>query len=356
MQPPSNNDPRIHQSPTWPTYAQHTDLKVRFPAQPQPGHIAQSFLPTPMCPPLHQSPRLQYEPQLYFSNMYASQPLGFNPLSHHPNYAQPPPPPYAATGPSGPYPSCSRRKTAKKGQSSRSRSPPYTVSEDKALCYAFLNVSRDPIVGANQTSDTADSLSHRWRLIAKEAARFCGTKARIDHLRESGKTENDRDTRKQQDWIEYKKAKFAVRKDTGDSTDDDSDTETPQEIPGPIGRDVAKKRRSSATPSSSESASQSLFERMTNNRELKHQREIQWDIQERQLALQQKQIEIQREQYRIQREQWEWTRFQDENKIMLMDLNNCSEKAKEYFLSIQEEILHRRRAGEGAARQGRTTP
>ncbi|WVZ88433.1 hypothetical protein U9M48_034954 [Paspalum notatum var. saurae] len=80
----------------------------------------------------------------------------------------------------------SRRKTAKKGQPSRS--PPYTVSEDIALFNAVLN-----------------------------------------------------DTRKRQDLIEYKKANSAARKDAGHSTNDDSETETPQEIPRPIGRMRPKK-------------------------------------------------------------------------------------------------------------------
>ncbi len=39
----------------------------------------------------------------------------------------------------------------------------------------------------------------------------------------------------------------------------------------------------------------------------------------------------------------EWTKFQDENKIMLMDLTNCTDVAKEYFIGLQHEILARRR-------------
>ncbi|KAJ1281372.1 hypothetical protein BS78_04G301400, partial [Paspalum vaginatum] len=94
----------------------------------------------------------------------------------------------------------------------------------------------------------------------------------------------------------------------------------------------------------------SLFERMATNREIKHKREIEWavdnkHVQEQQLALQKEQIEIQCEQLKIQREQWEWTRFQDENEMMLMDLNNVTETVREYFMSLQQEILQRRRTG-----------
>jgi len=71
----------------------------------------------------------------------------------------------------------------------------------------------------------------------------------------------------------------------------------------------------------------------------KQQLQIQWqqdtksfqerqiEIQERQARVQEMQYEIQdrqpivqEKQFQIQLEQWEWTRFQDENKIMLMDL------------------------------------
>jgi len=92
------------------------------------------------------------------------------------------------------------------------RGPSYTHAKDKALCSAYLNVSRDPIVGANQTSDTywdrickyyhdnneltthrtIDSLQHRWGTISKDTTCFCGFKAEQDRRRESGKTEDDR--------------------------------------------------------------------------------------------------------------------------------------------------------------------
>ncbi|KAJ1274675.1 hypothetical protein BS78_05G080000, partial [Paspalum vaginatum] len=251
-----------------------------------------------------------------------------------------------------------------------------------------------PIVGANQTSQkywerittyfnenkkteydrSSDALNHRWRTIAADISYFCPLKAKLDWKNESGKTEHDRingacemyasnrrkdfpfmrcwqlrrGTRKWQDWVAVHAAKRSSKRASNEMTqsaDDISDSESPQEIPRPIGRDAAKKRHGSAAPTSSDSGALSLFERIAHNRELKHQREIEWAVDnkavnERQLESQQQkvnnqceQMRIQQEQMRIQREQWDWTRFQDENKIMLMDLNSCSEKAKEYFLS-----------------------
>lgn len=102
-----------------------------------------------------------------------------------------------------------KKKAAATAGSSRGTS--YTIAEDKALCSAYLNVSRDPIVGTNQKSETyweritnyyndlkvgcyrtACSLTARWGVISKDTSLFCGIKAEVDRLRQSGKTEQDR--------------------------------------------------------------------------------------------------------------------------------------------------------------------
>ncbi len=96
---------------------------------------------------------------------------------------------------------------------------------------------------------------------------------------------------------------------------------------------------------------------MAMNREMKTQQEAVWAaeqkeardrqlrLQEEQNRIQQEQTLIQREQTMIQCEQWAWAKFQDENKIMLMDLTNCSDVAKEYFIGLQHDILAKRRRG-----------
>lgn len=99
-----------------------------------------------------------------------------------------------------------------------------------------------------------------------------------------------------------------------------SPSEGAADIPRPIGRDAAKKRRSIFwlyLPG--------LFVKMAKNREIKQQQALY--VQERQLALQE-------EHTKIERERWDWTRIKEENQIMLMDLNACSEYAREYFMSL----------------------
>ncbi|KAJ1255011.1 hypothetical protein BS78_K298900, partial [Paspalum vaginatum] len=88
----------------------------------------------------------------------------------------------------------------------------YIVQEDLCLCSAFLNVSKDPIVGTNQSSEgywerihqyyhahrtfvsdrNPGSLVHRWTTIREAVQKFCGYKALQDRLDKSGHTEEDR--------------------------------------------------------------------------------------------------------------------------------------------------------------------
>ncbi|OEL21967.1 hypothetical protein BAE44_0017014, partial [Dichanthelium oligosanthes] len=104
------------------------------------------------------------------------------------------------------------RKT--RSQKVSQRGPSYNRAEDKALCSTYLNVSHDPIFGANQTSATfwerisqyfhdnnsfptqrsIDSLQHWWGSISRDTSRFCSFKAEQDRHRESGKTEDDQVT------------------------------------------------------------------------------------------------------------------------------------------------------------------
>ncbi|OEL33389.1 hypothetical protein BAE44_0005589 [Dichanthelium oligosanthes] len=88
----------------------------------------------------------------------------------------------------------------------------YTHAEDIALCSAYLNVSKDLIVGVNQTIEpyweriqqyfvhhgqekwerSTNSLQKRYGTIQRDTFRFCSFKAQIDRKNQSGKSEDDR--------------------------------------------------------------------------------------------------------------------------------------------------------------------
>ncbi|KAG0534049.1 hypothetical protein BDA96_04G245300 [Sorghum bicolor] len=108
-------------------------------------------------------------------------------------------------------PSLKSQRAAKKKNVSR-RGTAFTKEEDLVVCSAFLNISKDPITGVNQTSGgyykrmhdyfnehkpegsnrSQIAIQHRWALIQKAMNKFCGHKAAIDRLNESGKNEQDR--------------------------------------------------------------------------------------------------------------------------------------------------------------------
>jgi hypothetical protein len=88
----------------------------------------------------------------------------------------------------------------------------FTLIEDEKIYSAYLNVSKDLIVGVNQTmqcysariaefynenkktanSRTSSSLQHRWSDIQKETSRFCGFYAKIKRRNQSGKSKDDK--------------------------------------------------------------------------------------------------------------------------------------------------------------------
>jgi hypothetical protein len=92
------------------------------------------------------------------------------------------------------------------------RTKNFTPTEDETICSAYLNVSKDSIVGVNQTMQCysvriaefynenrkaanpriASSLQHRWYDIQKDTSRFCGFYAEIKRRNQSGKSEDDK--------------------------------------------------------------------------------------------------------------------------------------------------------------------
>jgi hypothetical protein len=104
----------------------------------------------------------------------------------------------------------SRGKGCARGVSTRTGN--FKSIEDEVLCSAYLNVSKDPIVGVNQpqegywaritqfymenrktaTVKTQSSLQHKWGDIMKYTTRFCGFYAEIESQHQSGKNEDDK--------------------------------------------------------------------------------------------------------------------------------------------------------------------
>lgn len=158
-----------------------------------------------------------------------------------------------------------------------------------------------------------------------------------------------RNTRKWEDELANKDTERTAGTDAGTDLDahEASEDASAEELPRPIGRDRAKKRRSNVTPSSESSACLELFQQMAKSRELKNQQEALWASEqkqhnERELALKEEKLRMKKEDARFAREKWEREKLNEDNEIMKMDLSSCSDVAREYFLSLQREILDRR--------------
>lgn len=100
------------------------------------------------------------------------------------------------------------RKKNKKATAKKNTS--FSQDEDEVLIFAYLNVSRDPVIGTNQFqksywhmisdfykehkkmaySRSQHSLEHRWGDIQRDTAKFCGAYAQVMRLNQNGKSDD----------------------------------------------------------------------------------------------------------------------------------------------------------------------
>ena len=148
-----------------------------------------------------------------------------------------------------------------------------------------------------------------------------------------------RQHKKWQDWVSGKVEDPRPVKESRTSCSADQDTSGDPDSVRPMGRDAAKKRRNEAGGSSSSSACLEVLQRMAMNRELKNQSEAAWAEEHREM--QREKLALQREQTALHREQINLTKFEHEQRIMLMDLDKYSGWVREYFLRLQEDIINK---------------
>lgn len=99
-----------------------------------------------------------------------------------------------------------------KGKKVSQRGKAFSKEEDRMICSAFINVSKDPVTGTNQSSGgyykrlhdyfhehlempsgrSVVAIQHRWLSIQKAVNKFCGFFSIVERRNESGKTEQNR--------------------------------------------------------------------------------------------------------------------------------------------------------------------
>ncbi|PUZ45476.1 hypothetical protein GQ55_8G226700 [Panicum hallii var. hallii] len=263
----------------------------------------------------------------------------------------------------------------KKRLAQRGRS--FTHEEDRAICSAFLHVSKDPIIGTNQTSAgyytrmhrhfvdnnglstnrTKVSIENRWGTIQKAVNKFCGFYDAMERRNQSGKNEQDRINdairmyeeiepwqfhhcwlilRGEPKWHARMAESNMAQRVNQRPAPKCSETETcsvqaESTLPDrPEGRDSAKKRARTMADTSSSSAAMEMLQKM-------HDRGEKNDVKEDQLR--HEMFKMERERLELQKLNWEkkwdaWEKKWDawEKKWAVMEANAMT-RQNEYELN-----------------------
>ncbi|KAJ1297650.1 hypothetical protein BS78_01G393200 [Paspalum vaginatum] len=216
------------------------------------------------------------------------------------------------------------------------RSVNYTQDEDLCLISSWLNVSKDPIVGTNQSLEAywdhitkyyqehkpsysdrnKKSLQHRWDSINSAVSKFIGFKAQQDRLNESGKTGADRVC---------------------------SGSAEPSDSKQPMGQDAAKKRKSGA-PSDFESQCLEVLQQMATTGQENHKamaaaREERSANQKAKLQILQQQADSQHQHVVAVVAKEKRKEFGHDQSIMDADLNAMFGARRDFYEAMQQRIL-----------------
>ncbi|WVZ54709.1 hypothetical protein U9M48_005467 [Paspalum notatum var. saurae] len=256
-------------------------------------------------------------------------------------------------------------KKGGKGKKVSQRGKAFSKEEDRVICSAFLNVSKDPITGTNQssggyyqrmhdyftenidapTSRSVMAVHHRWLSIQKA----------ID---EAVKMFEDSEP-----WTFMHC--WAILKNEAKWSDKMVELNTNGELARPEGRDTAKKKRARPTVDTSVSSTtievlQSMNERgqIKNDKEdsqmaqILQRKDAKIELQQNMIALQREEMEkrweiekeklsLTREEVEMRKEQTKVELLKAEAHFMGQDLDKLASHLKEYYISIQREIMDR---------------
>lgn len=279
---------------------------------------------------------------------------------------------------------------SKGGKGVSKRSGNFSTKEDELLCAAYVNVSKDPIVGVNQpigsywarimkyyeankrwkTIRTQSSLTHRWGEIQKETGKFCGYFSKIERKRRSGTNEDDtikdalqmfeelekyhfkfihcwlvlRREHKWNSWLAQMEANNEP--DPANPQNEIIDNTLPPKLDRPIGRDKAKKQRSDGVGSSSSACLEVLQKMSMDQRAFEDRQEAATKEEavdnasrsDRKLALQEAQLEVTKAQLVIQQRALDMQQEDREERYMNIDIDKLQPWVREYYVNKQKMI------------------
>ncbi|KAJ1283207.1 hypothetical protein BS78_03G110600 [Paspalum vaginatum] len=309
-----------------------------------------------------------------------------------------------------PKPKKTTKKLAKKVCQ---RGKGFSKEEDRLICSAWLNVSKDPITGTNQSSRgyyqrmhdyfdenlgapssrSVKAIQHRWLAIQKAVNTFCGHFSTAERLNESGKNEQDliNDAAKlyeeKESWTfehcwnmlryEPKWSDRMIELNTigtytrvnqrvaVDAVGDPLPGENADNTARPEGRDNAKKRKARASAADSQSSAaievlsamnargqQKDEKEDTQMAQILERKDAKIELQQNLIAMQredmEKRYEIEKEKLLLTREEVELRKQQNtvemmkaEAHFMGQDVEKLAPHLREYYLTIQREIMER---------------
>ncbi|TVU44876.1 hypothetical protein EJB05_04338 [Eragrostis curvula] len=282
----------------------------------------------------------------------------------------------------------------------------FTKEEDGAICSAFLNVSKNPITGANQrqggyykrlhdyyntlkpegSNRSQLAVQYRWGTIQRSVRKFCEFKSSVDRLNESGKNEQDRIDdaikmyeavepfhfmhcwkilRNESKWngkdLELNRNSAGTGRE-GSSQANSGPAAVPEGgnensmLPRPEGRDSAKKKR--IADASSSSTAVDVLQRINENREKCQQKEDEQMVQiltrkDEKLSLQREVLELKKQQLEenliLRKQEAENAAKQAEAQLLLaeaqimsVDIDKVAPRLKNYYIGMQLQIAERR--------------
>ncbi|WVZ91553.1 hypothetical protein U9M48_037706 [Paspalum notatum var. saurae] len=286
------------------------------------------------------------------------------------------------------------------------RGKAFNKEEDRVICSAFLNVSKDPIIGNNQSSgsyyqrlheyfvENMDggttrsqvAISNRWLSIQRAVNTFCGCLSTVERIDSSGKTERDRlaDAVKmfedREPWAlmhcwEILKDEPKWNDKMLELNSGANSTRVNQELPGnpggqsisehadndpldrPEGRDTAKKRRNRAAGDNTASSTavevlQSMHERSqkkddkedTQMAQILQRKDAKIELQQRngkKMEIEKEKLQLTREEVQMRKDQTKVEMLKAKAHFMGQDLEKLAPHLREYYISIQREIMER---------------
>ncbi|WVZ94525.1 hypothetical protein U9M48_040406, partial [Paspalum notatum var. saurae] len=298
-----------------------------------------------------------------------------------------------------------KSKKQEKGKKVARRGSGFSKEEDKVICSAFLNISKDPIIGVNQSSGgyykriheyykehkpegsnrSQIAMQHRWIAIQKGVNKFCGIKSTIDRKDESGKNEQDRiddaiklfETKEPFTFLHCWKLLKDEPKWSDRMVELNTAATKPQQTADelgsnngeparPEGRDSAKRRKAQGAPDTSASSTAfDVLQQMNDRCEVSGQQqsahmqkmlgmkenkialeEKMYDLHkqdvERRATLKEEQLKLTKKDIEVRDKQSEAQLLTAEIGIMGADLEKLAPNVKAYYLAMQAEILKRR--------------